>query len=90
MVGLSVLVSVWCFVNLWWSNDCFDIGGRRKLLFVLYEQLKATYALMSVIDIEHAINILIITDGNDMIIEHVRLNRNGVSINDCGYGLTSV
>ena len=45
---------------------------------------------MLVIDIEHAINILIITDGNDMIIEHVRLNRNGVSINDCGYGLTSV
>ena len=45
---------------------------------------------MSVIDIKHAINILIVTNGNNLVIEHVRPNRNGVSINDCGYGLTLV
>jgi len=45
---------------------------------------------MSVIDIEHAINILIVTDGNSLVIEHARPSRNGESINDCGYGLTSV
>jgi len=42
---------------------------------------------MSVIDIEHAINILTVTDGNSLVIEHARLSRNGVSINDYGYGL---
>jgi len=39
--------------------------------------------MMSVIDIEHAINILIVTDGNNLVIEYARPNRNGVSINDC-------
>ena len=55
-----------------------------------YEQLKESYAFMSVIDIEHVINILIVINGNNLVIEHVWPDNYRVSINVCGYALTSV